>query len=187
MTHTPEQLIRDLKSITLGTPERDTMRRRLAAMTTMAPYAGRVSLTMHWIRRHAIASSLGVVVLALGTTTALASTAGPGDALYPLRIAVGDQVQVVLASDEDARITIELSHLDRDIADATTLGDRDLNDIGSSSDAQPSPTPQLDQHSSGDHHDAAGDAQDPQIDAELQALQAEIDAVARETPPFDAH
>lgn len=174
MNQTPEQLTQTLKSVSMTADERTALRHMLEAVMQSTPARARTAGVWGWIQRHAVVSVAMLIVALMGTTTALASTARQDDFLYPLRVAIVDRVQVALTSDEDARIDVELSQIDRMIADEATVGTKDLSTIDT-----PTPAPTYTPHSSLKEDSR----QATEIDTELHSLTNDINSAAKETPP----
>ena len=66
--------------------------------------------------------------------------AGPNDALYGFKLQVNDRIEAALATDEDAKLDVELRQIERQL-NAEELGAQEALADDSQGDVTPTPTP----------------------------------------------
>jgi len=103
-----------LTHIRLSTQEKSRMRALLRAHVAANPPVGSFSALLF---RHAIGMSFAAVLLLVGGTSVLAHRSMPDDFLYPLKLAVSDRVELVVAGDEEAKLDTELAQIARMLRD----------------------------------------------------------------------
>jgi hypothetical protein len=152
------------------------MRRVLEAYTeTYRPVA-----VWGFLARHALAFSVGILMIGVGATTAVAHRAAPDDALYGYRLAVNDGIERLFAGSEDARIDEELQQIDRALEDELLALDTTLSDL-----ARGVPDEAVTEESNDEQYrvNQRNAVQfDDGADVELDALLRDLEDEVRETP-----
>lgn len=189
MTEPIKQLINSASSVRMTDTERSGVRRTLEAYT--AVYRPSVS-AWAFFGRHAFASALMVMLLVVGGTTAIAHRAAPDDALYSVRLAVNDQIETLLAGDEEAQLDVELRQLDRMLDEEEFALDDELVAM-----AEGISDEDADEDGEDDQEDDVDDSDEPTrsrvpvsspvryddgADLELDSIMRDLESAARETP-----
>lgn len=188
MTEPIKQLINSASSVRMTDTERSGVRRTLEAYT--AVYRPSVS-AWAFFGRHAFASALMVMLLVVGGTTAIAHRAAPDDALYSVRLAVNDQIETLLAGDEEAQLDVELRQLDRMLDEEEFALDDELVAMAegiSDEDADKDEEEEDDEDEDSDEPTrsrvpvSSPVRYDDGADLELDSIMRDLESAARETP-----
>lgn len=135
MKKNPEQFIHTLRSITLSSDMRASMREQLAAYAQMHPVHGTAVrspftfLSLRW----GMAFATLVLVLVSGTgVTYAAENSVPGDVLYTVKRKVTEPMLATLATDTETKAKLQTSFAERRLEEATKLAVADKLDAKTS-------------------------------------------------------
>lgn len=125
MSRFTEQLKKTAAEVRLTAREKDAMHRALrAAMGAPEPSAPTLSPYFFFSTRFATPVAF-ILVLALGGGTAYAAQGAlPGDALYPVKLALNERVESALAISDEAKADVEARFAARRAEEAETLAAR---------------------------------------------------------------
>lgn len=130
----PEQRLTQLKDVTMTAQERELIRHRLRAYTTL--HTPRLSVPLvawRWAARHGVfALGMAALLLTAGTSVS-ANRAHPGDTLYAFRLSVNDRIETALAFSDDAQIDVEMQQMQRMIDDEDTALSQQLDTLNDDS------------------------------------------------------
>ena len=133
-----KQLQQETKQIRLSGVEKSVMRTNLLGTMGVAPQIGATkSPYVRWFfMSRSFAFALVLVLLVGGGTAYAAEGSLPGDALYPIKIHVNEQVETALALSPKAKVAVNTKLAQRRIAEVEVLAARGVLDEATAEQAE---------------------------------------------------
>lgn len=134
MNKLTKKFLKYLKSVKLSKTEKDLLRYRISEFISFNPirsdaHVPKKSFYFSIFTLRAIYKGVALVLIVLivvgGTSVSYASTdALPGDALYPIKINIKENIEEKLALTKEAKVEVQSAKVERRLTEAKTLSDK---------------------------------------------------------------